>query len=72
MIDVYREEQGEVHATLEGLQAAGLQVNTGLSVLRDGELQQEGEDGQQICVCVIERELHKHSPRPGKTTHTLQ
>lgn len=69
MIDVYREEQREVHATLEGLQAAGLQVNAGLRALGDGELQQEGEDGQQVCVCIIERELHEQSPRPGKTTH---
>lgn len=52
--DGYREEKGEVHATLQRLQAAGLQVNAGLSTLGDGELQQEGEDGQQVCVCVIE------------------
>lgn len=66
MIDGYREEQGEVHATLEGLQAADLQVNAGLSALRDRKLHQEGEDGQQVRVCVIERELHKQSPRPEK------
>lgn len=70
VIDGYREEKGEVHATLDCLKAAGLQVKAGLSALRDGKLQQEGEDGQQVCVCVVERELHEQSLRPEKPQHT--
>ena len=45
---VYREQQREVQALAEAVQTASLQVQTGLNVLRHGELQQEGQHSQQI------------------------
>lgn len=64
LADSYREEQGQVHAVTEHVQAAGFEVQTQLSTLRYRELQQEREDGQQIGVDVIEGKLHEQSPRP--------
>ncbi len=55
----YREEQRQVHAVTECVEATGFEVQTQLSTLRYRKLQQEREDGQQIGVDVIEGKLHE-------------
>lgn len=55
----YREEQRQVYAMTECVEAAGFEVQTQLSTLGYRKLQQEREDGQQIGVDVIEGKLHE-------------
>ena len=44
-----------------------MEVKTGLGTLGNWELKEEGEDGEEVCVDVVERELHKHSTGPVNT-----
>lgn len=62
----YHEKELQIQAC-DWPQTDDKEIETGLGTLRDWELKQEGEDGQEFCVDVVERELHKHSTSPGNT-----
>lgn len=62
----YHEKKLQVQAC-DWPQRDDREVKAGQGTLRNWELKQEGEDSQQICVDVVERELHKHSTGPMKT-----
>lgn len=66
----YHEEELQVQAC-DRPQRDDKKVKAGLGSLRDWKLKQEGEDSQEICVDVVERELHKHRTGPVNAhTHT--
>lgn len=65
----YHEKKLQVQAC-DWPQSDDKEVKAGLGTLRNWKLKQEGEDGQEVCVDVVERELHKHSTGPTNTqTH---
>lgn len=62
----YREKELQIQAS-EWPQGDDAEVHTGQSAIRDWKLDEEGEDGQEICVDVVQRELHRHSAVPANT-----
>lgn len=64
----YHEKQLQVKAC-DWPQGDDQEVQAGLGTLRNWKLNQEGENREEVCVDVVERELHKHGPGPTKT-HT--
>lgn len=69
--ETHHQEELQIQAC-DWPQGDDAEVQAGLSALRDRKLKQEGEDGEQVCVDVVEREVQRHGSSPGKThTRTL-
>lgn len=66
----YREKELQIQAC-EWPQCDDVEVHAGQSAIGDWKLDEEGEDGQEVCVDVVQRELHNHSTSPVNTRKHL-
>lgn len=68
--ETHHQEELQIQAC-DWPQGDDAEVQAGLSALRDRKLKEEGEDGEEVGVDVVEREVQRHGSSPGETrTHT--